>query len=38
MAYTGSKAQAGRGTALSIGGVTGAGGTETFTLVLALCR
>jgi hypothetical protein len=33
MAYTGSKAQAGRGTQLFIGGVTGAGGTETFTLV-----
>ena len=31
--YTGSKAQAGRGTNLFIGGVTGAGGSETFTLV-----
>jgi hypothetical protein len=33
MSYTGSKAQSGRGTQLSIGGVTGAGGTETYTLV-----
>jgi hypothetical protein len=33
MPYTGSKAQAGRGTQLLIGGVTGAGGTENFTLV-----
>lgn len=31
MAYTGSKAQAGRGTQLSLGGLTGAGGAETFT-------
>jgi hypothetical protein len=31
--YTGSKSQAGRGSALSIGGVTGAVGTETFNLV-----
>jgi hypothetical protein len=33
MAYTGSKAQSGRGSALSIGGVTGSTGTETFTLI-----
>ncbi|MBB6144717.1 hypothetical protein HNQ77_002673 [Silvibacterium bohemicum] len=33
MSYTGSKAQSGRGSALSIGGVTGSTGTETFTLV-----
>jgi len=31
--YSGSRAQAGRGSALSIGGITGAGGTETFTLI-----
>ena len=33
MSYTGSKAQAGRGSSLSIGAVTGSGGSETFTLV-----
>jgi hypothetical protein len=33
MAYTGSKAQAGRGSQLSIGGITGSTGTETFVLV-----
>jgi hypothetical protein len=35
MAYTGSKAQAGRGTVVSIGGLTGGGGT-TFTPILEL--
>lgn len=36
MAYTSSKAKAGRGTVVSIGGVTGAGGTETFTPIYEL--
>lgn len=31
--YNGSKAQAGRGTQLSIGGLTGAGGVDTWTLI-----
>ncbi len=33
MAYAGSKAQAGKGSSLSIGGITGAVGTETFVLI-----
>ena len=31
--YSGSRAQAGRGSSLSIGGITGAVGTETYTLI-----
>ncbi|RSL15571.1 hypothetical protein EDE15_1062 [Edaphobacter aggregans] len=33
MSYTGSRAQAGRGSSLSIGGVTGAGGSPTFVTI-----
>ena len=33
MSYTGSKAQAGRGSQLYIGGVTGVGGSESWTLI-----
>lgn len=33
MSYTGSRAQAGRGSALSIGGITGAGGTPPFVTI-----